>query len=613
MRKRYGVIVLLLIIIIIGLLAGGVYAFFMTDLFKTPDQLFKKYLLTGVIDLTQAELRPYNEILNKMSKETMKMEYVSSDSNGDNEIKVGYLSDPTNQKSKMDLSMTVEGNDYLSVSTIITESIFGIQMKDIHEKYLALENRDLKTFAENIGGDGETTQNIPNQITFSEKFTEEERGVLKEILTKYVSKINEAINAENYVAEKQIAANVNNQSFTADKYSLIIDEKEFSTLILNTLVELLSDQEFLTVCEGKIDSDTIEKLKQACTDSLAELEKQTTSGEIKFSIYVANKNVRKSEIITENGSTEWFLENTEGVSLFSAKNISNKTTTNRVASESTLKIENKYKDSMGTLIIEEKTTYDENDIMDLANDYSSYTIETYENTDTKITISTTNDTNVIKGNIILEGFETEEENNNMTNEFEISFKDKIVIEELNLDNSIVLNDYTSADLSALGTELILNALNTANEKPNSLVGELSMFLQFFAPTTENTEETTNTEFDFNTDDMVNIEDNTIAMENNINEKENVENYILLGLNQSLIEYKDELVINENANIGDFLTVENVQEECPSYYMLELIDGTTMKCTIEEQDIYYVTMDINGDGLYVNNLDVYTEQEYLDMQ
>lgn len=39
----------------------------------------------------------------------------------------------------------------------------------------------------------------------------------------------------------------------------------------------------------------------------------------------------------------------------------------------------------------------------------------------------------------------------------------------------------------------------------------------------------------------------------------------------------------------------------------------MKCTIEEQDIYYVTMDINGDGLYVNNLDVYTEQEYLDMQ
>ncbi|MBQ7411001.1 MAG: hypothetical protein IJW20_06445 [Clostridia bacterium] len=585
----------------------------MTDLFKTPDQLFKKYLLSSALDLVQAEFRPYNEILNKMSEDTMKMEYVSSDSNGENEIKVGYLSDPTNQKSKMDLSMTVEGNDYLSVSAIITESIFGIQMKDIHEKYLALENRDLKTFAENIGVDEETSQNIPNQITFSEKFTEEEKDVLKEILTKYVSKINEAINAENYVAEKQIAVNINNQSLTADKYSLIIDEKEFSTLILNTLVELLSDQEFLAVCEGKIDSNSIGKLKQACTDYMADLEKQTTSGEIKLSIYVADKCVKKSEIITESGSTEWFLENTEGASLLSSKNISNKTKTNRVASESTLKIENKYKGSIGTLIIEEKTTYDENDIMDLANDYSSYTTENYENTDIKITISTTNDTNNIKGKITLEGFETEEENNNMTNEFEISFKGELEIEELNSDNSLVLNDYTSADMAALGTELILNALNTANEKPDSLVGELSMFLQFFAPTTDSAEETTNTELDFNTDDTVNIEDNTIAIENNIYEKEDVENYILLGLNQSLTEYKDELAMNENANLGDFLTVENVQEECPSNYMLELIDGTTMKCTIEEQDIYYVTMDINGDGLYVNNLDVYTEQEYLDMQ
>lgn len=478
MRKGYGVIVLLLITIIIGLLAGGAYAFFMTDLFKTPDQLFKKYLLSSVLDLTQAEFKPYNEILNKMSEETMKMEYVSSDSNGDNEIKVGYLSDPTNQKLKMDLSMTVEGNDYLSASAIITESIFGIQMKDIHEKYLALENRDLKAFAENIGVDGETSQNIPNQITFSEKFTEEEKEVLKEILTKYVSKINEAINAENYVAEKQIAVNVNNQSLTADKYSLIIDEKEFSTLILNTVVELLSDKEFLTIYEGKIDLESIERLKQACTDSLTELEKQTTSGKIEFSIYVADKTVKKSEIITESGSTEWFLENTEGVSLLSAKNISNKTTTNRVASESTLKIENKYKNSMGTLTIEEKTTYDENDIRDLANDYNSYTTESYENTDTKVTITTSNSSNDIRGNIVLEGFESEEENNNMTNEFEISFKYKLEIEELNSANSLVLNDYSSSDLSALGTELILNALNTANEKPNSLVGELSMFLQF---------------------------------------------------------------------------------------------------------------------------------------
>ena len=44
MKNRSGnkLIIVFLIFILIALVAGGAYAYFMTDLFKTPEQLFKK-------------------------------------------------------------------------------------------------------------------------------------------------------------------------------------------------------------------------------------------------------------------------------------------------------------------------------------------------------------------------------------------------------------------------------------------------------------------------------------------------------------------------------------------------------------------------------------------
>lgn len=623
MKKSKGIIIVL-ILVIIGLLAGGAYAFFMTDLFKTPDQLFKKYLLKSVIDLTQVQYEPYNEILTRMADETTEFNYITSDENGDNEVKVDYLSDPTNKKQKINLSMVVEGKEYLSISAIVADQILGLQMKDIHEKYLALENRDLRTVATNLGISEEESASIPNKIMIAEKFTEEEKQKITELTTKYVSKIGEAINTDYYIVEKQVSVSVNEQTLTADKYSLNIDEKQFSTIVLNTLSELLADQEFLNLCNGRVDTATIEELKTACADSLVELEKQTTSGQIKFALYVTDKVVRKTEMVLDTSSVEWILENKETESTFTLKSVMGKTETNDVASESSFKINNKFENNNGTLTIEESTTYNKDDVEVAENNFSSfYDTEEYVDTNTKTILSTTKTGDKITGKIVLDGYETE--NEYVTNDFEINFNTNVEIEDLTDENALILNDYSTTEFSSLGTELIMNALNTANEKPNSLVGELSMFLQFFMPTTDDTtndftddstenltDSSEDNNFTFSSNETTNIEDTTVAIDVE-SVKEDIETQITNGLNQSLTEYKDELAVNENANIGDYLTVENVQEECSSSYNLELIDGTTMKCTVDELDVYYVTMDINGDELFVNNIDVYTEQEYSDMQ
>ncbi len=606
------IVVAVMILLIIGGLAGGAYVFLMTDIFKTPDQLFKKYLVSSIIDLGKVQYEPYGNILSRSSKEPMELKYVSTDSSENNKIEVNYLSNSTDNSSKLDLSMIVEGNDYFTGSLIIDKEIFGIQFKDIHDKYLALENRDLKVFAQNLGVEEDTIQNVPDEINFSNKLTEDEKTKLIEILTKYISQINSAITEENYIVEKQVSVELNNQNLVTDKYSLIMDEKEFYTLILNTVLKLLDDEKFLAICNERVDNESIEKVKHDITEVLNDLEEQTRLNQIKFSIYVENKKTKKCEIIQNDGTIEWFLENNnEAESSFTIKTISKKTSSNQVGSESIFKINNKYENNIGLLTIEEKTTYNQKDVKELEKEFSNLfsSNEEYENSQTKTIISSQFNENTITGEIILEGFKTEENQEEMTNKFEINFNSEFEIEKLDLNNSVILNDYSTSDFEKLGTELITNALETAIDKPNSLIGSLSMFLQFFAPQTDDVEEIENNNWD---DGELILDSNEIAMPAETDEKENIYMYILNGLNQSLTEYKDEVAINENANLGDFLTVENVQEECPESYNLELIDGTTMKCIINNQNNYYITMNINGDTLLVDEIQVYTEEEYLNL-
>ena len=61
--------------------------------------------------------------------------------------------------------------------------------------------------------------------------------------------------------------------------------------------------------------------------------------------------------------------------------------------------------------------------------------------------------------------------------------------------------------------------------------------------------------------------------------------------------------------GIELTIDNIQNNSPENYALELIDGNTIKCTVDGNSVYYAIMEIDGGTMKVSYVDVYTEQEY----
>jgi len=81
----------------------------------------------------------------------------------------------------------------------------GIQIDELHEKYLALENRDLKKLAKTFGLDEEDIEQIPDKLEFLESsYSEEDMKKAENLKEKYLKKIDEQIDKSKYKMEKNV-------------------------------------------------------------------------------------------------------------------------------------------------------------------------------------------------------------------------------------------------------------------------------------------------------------------------------------------------------------------------------------------------------------------------
>ena len=80
--KKNIIAIIMVLIVIIG--CGLAYAYTKTDIFKTPQQLFKKYLADNVNQLENMNFNPLAEILEKMENEPVETNlYVDVESQGE--------------------------------------------------------------------------------------------------------------------------------------------------------------------------------------------------------------------------------------------------------------------------------------------------------------------------------------------------------------------------------------------------------------------------------------------------------------------------------------------------------------------------------------------------
>lgn len=633
-RKGKGcLVVILLFLLIIALGVGGVCVYLFTDLFKTPEQLFKKYLILGATEVTKTNIQPYNDLgtrlLSEPTEATINFGMKQLDSETD--IKIKYLADLNATIQKIDVDAKVNDEDFFDFNLYMDAEMIGLKVDDLHDKYFALENAGLQDFAKNFVTDEEVLAQIPDSL-FAETnpMTQEEKEKMSALGIKYLTQVTNQIGTENYIVENNITATVNGASVTANKYTVSMKTKDLLKIISTEVNNFLNDPEFLALYKG--DEASLEEAKTSIKEMFdSTLKEISAKDNTSVSLYVSEGKNVKTELAFGETQVEMTAEHSETESILRVTT-NGKSSRDDVGMTTIAVISNSFVDDIGTFTYDVTTEYNQDDIdalqaaedeeyEDFSNFRTDYS-EKYKNNHQKFTMITEKGADTY--NITFDNESDEETGLDLGIEtsIDIMFGAEVEPEAFSEDTAIILNDYDQQGLQGLLVEIMQNAMMTAIQKPNSLVATMfsSTLEGFGGNTDEETEEPTD---EWTTDEWTTEEptdewstgDNTIMFEEEpvtdevVDIKPEIQSNVKNALEICLRDYQLAILSNQEPDIGDYLTIDNIQNNSPENYALELIDGNTIKCTVDGNSVYYAIMGIDGGTMKVSYVDVYTEQEY----
>lgn len=252
-KKSIGLVIIILIILII-LVGCFTYAYVFTDAFKSNKQLFFKYLgqtLDEENGLFNSKIENYlNKKSNGKYENEGEIKVNVSDLEGVeqsvmdnvNNMNIKYSGKIDNTNQNIEGNITVNYNDDVNfpVNYKYVNDTLGIQTDYISKKYIGIENKNLKEFAEKFGITD--VENVPDKIELdkstTDKLTADEK---KQLNDKYVEIVKE-------IADKKEFSKT--QENGMDKLSVNITNQEIKDLMIKLLETLKDDKDVMS----KLDS-----------------------------------------------------------------------------------------------------------------------------------------------------------------------------------------------------------------------------------------------------------------------------------------------------------------------------------------------------------------------
>lgn len=464
-KKNVGIIIasiVAVIVIVVGVLA---VLYFTTDLFKSEQQLFWKYLSnnTQVLEIISNEngeqQTQWKENNSYTSQGSLKFN-ITKDS-GTKEITLGTTSkhNHSNGRTYSDMTLYNEGTELLTASYINSGDVYAIQCNDIYEPYyIGFRNSNLKEFAANMGATDEEIVTMPDSIPFgienySKQISEEE---IQYLTATYGKILIDNIAKEKYSKIEKTNISIENQNYEAVGYSLTLNQDDIKQIAVAILTKVREDEQTITILNRLLsDENQTEQLniQETVVQWLNDLQNQNfEQTTITISVYHKGNEIIKTQV-NINNTTELIIDlNTSQESrsylAFSANEVNN--------SEG---------ETQGTLM---QLTMEKQ----ILNNIVYYTTNMTNGTnDYQITMNTT------LGNII---------NNQMENNSKITIIDndatievaytkttqiateEVEIQELTNSNSVIINNYPMEQLEAFFEGLAEKSNQVLNDKISQL-------------------------------------------------------------------------------------------------------------------------------------------------
>ncbi len=376
MARKKRITLIIVIVVLILLIIGGIFLalYLNTDMFKSNQTLFIKYLGKNSENIQRLE-----NIINKTEYDEL---LKTNPYNVTSEIKVNYTenvgtTEENNNNSINQLKITVDGQtdnnnnyDYRNIKLLKndeqimqneilhTSNNYGIKFTDLFNQYVVVENQNLKDLLKRIGYTDEQIEYVPDSIDFDNdilqdiKFSNEE---IESLINKYTSIITQNIGEANFQRQKNQVIEIKGQNYLANAYILVLTKEQLNNIYINILENLKEDETVLNKIEAiqnKINQLTLGKESIDFKNDLIEkidltIQKirQTNIGtdETKIVVYENNGETISTCIQTQeyqinlnclNGYNELvFIENNTEIHKITIENIDNKIVINNENNE----------------------------------------------------------------------------------------------------------------------------------------------------------------------------------------------------------------------------------------------------------------------------------------
>ena len=436
-KKNTKILLILIIIIVIIILAGVGILVFATDIFKSDKEMFFKYMADigdskkGFIDdglkqyFEKKNNTPYNDegefsVNISSDNEQKKFENVNNFN-----ISFSGQVDTANSKAAQNISLNYSNDVKFPINYKQIENKIGLQTKYVGSKFVAIETEKLNKFSEDLDdveSYGETVDKL--QKMGKVELTEDEKSHIKDT---YITVINQQLEKDKFSKVKES---------DMSGYKLSLTGTDLQNVLVKLLETLKNDQTTVDKLNEylKIQKNSAKITASQIDDAIKSIKDDTDFSDKNFEIavYQKNRDVRKLVI-----------ETTEG----------------------TIAIEKKIEGNQQNIVVSYEMKEDKKSKISFSANFENLESlqnikENYELIMSLPEVAGSSTTTDVDSEVVVYKY-------NFSND--VNFTDSATVEDFSSDNSLMLTDYDSDQVSSF-LNAVVERISEVNEQQMGQLG-----------------------------------------------------------------------------------------------------------------------------------------------
>ncbi len=254
-RTKTKLIIVFLLITMVLIVSIGVILYATTDMFKSSESLFKKYIgqnlkdIVYVLDVSEEE-ETIDTLQNNDFSENADINLKYLENQNDKEevftLEEEGVIENVNEKSYRNIKISYDNEQLSRIELLNENDIYGLRLANLVQQFVSVKNENITYFVSSLGYDGEYFSEKLNKANISGLFNFSDEEILN-LTNNYIKAIFTDINPSSYTSKNNVIITLsNNQSVTTTAYTLTITKNDLDKIFERVLNQAMNDEIILS-------------------------------------------------------------------------------------------------------------------------------------------------------------------------------------------------------------------------------------------------------------------------------------------------------------------------------------------------------------------------------